>query len=278
METMVPTDVMCQNCGWRNGPSARWCGQCGRALVGAPDGPGPQVVALGVDEQATEWAPAADQWQRGQAQAIGQNAPASWPANGAGPQRGSGSDMPRRRGRAWWKALLAALAVVAVILAVAAAAGEIFARPAIHQAVDSHVRDALHQAVSQIPTPDASRLPPGKTLHYQITAADVNSRVRSELGSTSGIANAQVQFVNGQIVVTITAQGQQGTVTTDLAAVNGHLQARNTQVSCPLCVVESNAEMQATLDDALNAIPPQYYVTQFSVEQDAIDVTVQVRQ
>lgn len=173
--------------------------------------------------------------------------------------------------------MLAALGVIVLILAMAAAAGAIFARPQLHQAVDSKVRGALHQAVSQIPTPDTTQLAPGQTIHYQITAAEVNDRVQSELGGNSGISNAQVQFINGQLVATVTAQGQQGTVTTDLAIESGRLRAQNTQVSCPLCLVESNDDMQASLNDSLNSIPSQYYVTQFTVNPDTIDLTVQVR-
>ena len=193
-------------------------------------------------------------------------------------QSQSGHTLAARPGRrGWWRSALVVLATLAIIASAAIAAGEIFARPALHQAVDTHVRSALHQAVSQIPTPNAAQFKPGQTFHFQITAADVNNRVQSELSGTSEISNAQVRFLNGQIIVTVTAQGQQGTVTTQLATVNGRLQAQNTQVSCPLCLVESDAEMQANLNDALNSIPPEYYVTQFSVGQDAIDVTVQAR-
>ena len=265
---MAPIDVMCTSCGWRNTPDARRCGNCGEPLEPGWLNQDTPPTAYSSGEGQTEWAPAS-------AWSAQPTAPARWPAQSARPTMSGTNTSSRRRG--WWKGALAALAVVALIVAAAAAAGEIFARPALHQAVDSHVRSALHQAVSQIPTPNTSQLASGATLHYQITAAEVNARVRSELGSTSGISDAQVQFVHGQIVVTITAQGQQGTVTTDLAAVNGRLRAQNTQVSCPLCLVESNADMQASLNDALNSLPQQYYVTQFTVNADAIDLTVRTR-
>lgn len=258
---------VCDKCGWQNTGPARLCGGCGRPLrqvgeqgdnartvqlpqsLGAPVAPVPAAAGYsGPDTQPD-------------------HVRHEWPVPAAG-----GVAAASRRRASGLRRLLSLVLTLAVMAGLLLGAWVVAIRPAIHGVVDGRVRSALDSGVSQIPNvPLLAEIGP---VNVHLRAADVNDLLARELPADSPVSDPQVQFANGQVVVTFSAAGQQSQVTTRLIEVDGRLQATDTHVSCPLCLVESDAEMQSAVNDALSQLPSSYNVTRLSVSQDEINLTV----
>lgn len=278
---MVNGDVMCERCGWRNAAPARVCGGCGQPLrqvnvpgYGAAGGGGSALAGTYAADAATLYQPQIPAAGASMPMA-GYSGPDTQPdyARPAWP-RGTAGEVaePPRRPRSGPRRLLSAVMILAVVAGVLLGAWVVAIRPAIHGAVDGRIRSVLNSGVDQVPNVPFLALVGPVNVH--LSASDVNDMLARELPADSPVSDPHVRFANGQVVVTFTAAGQQGQVTTRLVDVDGRLKAENTQVSCPLCVVESDTEMQSAINDSLSQLPSSYNVTQFSVGQDEINLTV----
>lgn len=255
---------VCDSCGWQNTGPARLCGGCGRPLrqVGTP---GDNARTMQLPQSLGPAVPAAAGYSGPDTQPD--PARREWPVPAAG---GGGATSGRRRSGP--RRLLSLVLTLAVVAGILLGAWVVAIRPAIHGAVDSRVRSALDSGVSQVPdVPFLAALGP---INVHLQAADVNNALARDLPPDSPVSDAHVQFANGQVVVTFSAAGQQSQVTTRLTKVDGHLKAADTHVSCPFCLVESDAEMQSAFNDALSQLPSNYKVTKLSVGQDEITLTV----
>lgn len=274
---MVPGEIVCAHCGWRNEVTARMCGGCGQPLrvSGAPAAHAALTQAVPIQTaptQATAVYSAAD--VPPQAPYVAPYAAARapvWPGDGQSP---GGAAAPPAARRSRWRVLIALLVTLCVLLAAGLGAWALVLRPALHAAVDGQLQRALDTAIEQA-TPAAANIPPGTRLSITISAADVNSDINSELGDVP-VKNVQVHFrAGGYIITRYTLLGRDGGIVTQLVPLaDGRVEAVNTTVTGPLKLVESSDEMTSTFDEALGRLPAQFQVSQITATNDALTIRV----
>lgn len=285
---MVPGEIVCAHCGWRNEATARMCGGCGQPLrmSGAPaDAALTQAVPIrsapaqtnGLPLPSTAPAPtgvypathAASQMPY--AASYVATAPA-WPGPGQ-PSGGVAAQPAAQRSR--WRIPIVLLVTLCVLLAATLGAWALVIRPAVHAAVDGQLQRALDTAIEQA-APASASIPPGTRLSITISAADVNADINSELGDVP-VKNVQVHFHDGGYINTSYSLLGSGAIVTQLVPLaNGRVEAVNTDVTGPLTLVESSDEMTRTFDEALGRLPAQYHVSQITVSNDTLKIGVSV--
>jgi hypothetical protein len=166
------------------------------------------------------------------------------------------------------RALIITGAVLAALIIGLIAAWTLIVQPALHNTADSQIRSALSSVVSSVP----GNIAPGT---YYVTQGEVNQQLQQLLPSDSPIKNLQAQFVNGNIVISYSFLGSAGTVTTTPYLVNQRVQVQNTRVDGLLSSVESGNQLESAFNSALNGVPGQGRVTDFSVEPDRLVLTVE---
>jgi hypothetical protein len=291
---MIPVDITCAQCGWRNEATARMCGGCGQPLR-QPLESGATVAIPGewaADPQAGNTTPADAPYgfaptmaaptpaaytppgAANQAHAY-EAAPSIWPGAGS-PGQQAGARPATNTKRNPWRAPIILLVVLCVLLAATLGAWALILRPAVHSTVDTQLRSALDSAIEQA-APSGVPLPPNTPLTITIPASALNANISSELGSVP-VQNVQVHFRgSGYVRAGYTFLGRDGTITTQLVPLaDGRVQAQNTSVTGLLKAVESADEMSAAFNEALGRLPPQYHVTQITTANDSVFIHVTV--
>jgi hypothetical protein len=289
---MIPVDITCARCGWRNEATARMCGGCGQPLrqslesgatVAIPGewAAGPQAgnttpadAPYGFTPTGAAPAPAAYTPSGAATPAPAYNAaPSIWPGAGS-PGQQAGARAASNAKRNPWRVPIILLVVLCVLIATALGAWALILRPAVHSTVDTQLRAALDSAIEQA-APSGVPLPAGTPLTIKIPASALNANIASELGSVP-VQNVQVHFRgNGYVRASYTFLGRDGTITTQLVPLaDGRVQAQNTSVTGLLKTVESDGEMSAAFNEALGRLPPQYRVSQITTASDTIFIHV----
>jgi len=187
--------------------------------------------------------------------------PSRWPDAG-GPSA--------RRPRGWARGLVVFLVVLLVLTGAVLGAWALVIRPAIHTVVDSSLRAALDNAV-QAATADITVVPNGQ---YTLPAAAFDAEMQRQLPADSHITDAHLDFTRDGVRVTYRFFGRPGSITTHLAAGDGHVVARGTTVADVLSLVESGNEMEATLNEALGRLPSRYRVTGIRTANHTLIVSI----
>ncbi|HLJ81058.1 MAG TPA: hypothetical protein VKT52_06195 [Ktedonobacterales bacterium] len=283
---MIPGDITCSHCGWRNEATARMCGGCGQPLRQSPNSPATATVAIpagwasGAESGATTpvdipaaFAPtvAAPPTAGAYSPPSPLAAPSVWP--GATPAgRRSGASPAAKKNP--WRVPIIVLVVLCVLLAAGLGAWALVLRPAIHSSVDSQLRSALDTAIEEA-APASATISSGEVFTIKIPASALNADIENELDNIP-VKNVQVQFrANGFIRATYSFLGRDGGITTQLVPLaNGRVEAQNTNVTGLLKLVESADEMTATFNEALGRLPPQYRVTQITAANDTLTISV----
>ena len=274
---MGPETLVCARCGWRNEATARMCGGCGqpsRALDPAattavhpvsPDTAFPSAPTSYATGKQAAYAPA----ERPPYAPPSTRTPSRWPD-------ASGSTTPRpaspasRHPRGWARGLIVFLVVLLVLTGGLLGAWALVIRPAVHTAVDSSLRAALDNAV-QTTTADITVVPNGQ---YTLPAAAFDAEIQRQLPTDSHISDAHLDFIRDGVRVTYRFFGRPGSITTHLAASDGHVVARGTTVEDVLSLVESGDEMEATLNEALGRLPSRYRVTGIRAANHTLIVSI----
>ncbi len=256
---MLNVEKRCARCGWQNEPTARMCGGCGMPL----DTPGAtasdDVTALPGPPRTSPMAPGPTPL----APSADATTPAAWPRPG---REHLASGTPPAR--AWWRAPLIALVVVAVLAAASLGAWAFVVRPILHAQVDGALRGALGRVVEQIP-PNV----PGDT--YSVPASTLTNLLHQRLPADAPVSNVRVEFSgDGTMSVLYRVAGQNDSVTTHLVADHGRLHAQATTVNGLLSLVESGDEMEAALNGALSRISPQDTISGIAVHDNTLFITV----
>lgn len=286
---MIPGEIICGRCGWRNEGTARMCGGCGQPLrvTGMPVG-GALTQAVPIRSAPAQTSgmpsPTTPQTPPASAYPVASTAPQppyfaaqafatpTWP--GDGQQGGAAARAATKRGRSRVPTVL--LVTLCVLLVATLGAWALVIRPAIHATVDSQLQSALDTAIEQA-APAQANIPPGTRLTITIPASDLNADINSELGNLP-VKNVQVHFhSDGYVVASYTLLGGDGGIVTQLVPLTGgRVEAVNTNVTGLLSLVESNDEMTRTFDEALGRLPPQYHVSQITSANDTLSVSVTV--
>ncbi|HEX9413510.1 MAG TPA: hypothetical protein VF916_08395 [Ktedonobacterales bacterium] len=139
-------------------------------------------------------------------------------------------------------------------------------RPAIHAQVDRAIGTALDTAVANVPAVPAEALQlVGPT--FVVTEADTNAALQHDLPATGKPDELAVSYLPGAVEVRYLARGWRGTIQTTLLVRSGQLVATNTRVSGILAWVETGAELQSTVNQALTQLEAK---TPFGFEAVAI--------
>lgn len=248
----------CAECGWTNDANAMMCARCGAPL--------PLALASSEAPTLPNISPPEDV---GATRPVGLAAPppGSRPASVPPPPLATAMRKPmpgrRRRGARRLRSLLVTLALPLVVLA---GIWGLILRPALHAMADQELRRQLVNVVAIVP-----QLPPGK---YAFTARNVAEGLAEKNWTRVPVRDIQVRFAGGRETVMYQTWIVPGSISTELAAVDGRLVARNTQVQGLLGWVESGDELQQTLNDALAGLPPGMRVVAVSARSDTLTVTV----
>ncbi len=144
----------------------------------------------------------------------------------------------------------------------------LFVGPSMHTTFDTQMRTVLDSGVF---ASFSGTIAKGD---HAILAKTLNDLVASRVPKDSSVTNIVVSFANGQEIVSYSFWGSSGVVSTNLSVVDGRVVARGTSVDCPLCMIESGDEMEATFNDSLNQIPTSAHVTSLKTENDALVLTI----
>jgi hypothetical protein len=277
-------NITCQHCGWQNEPTARMCGGCGMPLRVADPGattlaaPAPAVGGWAAAAPATPtayahdaptaFAPALPQQY---APAAPRTPPLRWPGDEAARAKGARARAAGAHGSApWWRIPLIAGIILVVLVVGFLGTWALAIHPSLHTSLDTQMRSALDSGVRQaFEQPGATSKGP-----QTIPAAFLNGIITAVLPKDSPVSNVAVAFANNQVIITYAFWGGNGTVSTTLAVQNGRVVAHGTSVDCPLCLIESGDEMEATFNDALGYIPKSVNVTGVATNGDALVVTI----
>jgi hypothetical protein len=274
---MGPETLVCARCGWRNEATARMCGGCGRPLRAldpaattavhpiSPDAAFPSAPTSYATGTRTVYAPT----ERPPYAPPSTLTPSRWPDAGGSTTPRPASPSPRRP-RGWARGLIVFLVVLLVLTGGLLGAWALVIRPAVHNAVDSSLRAALDNAV-QTATANITIVPNGQ---YTLPAAAFDAEMRRQLPKDSHISDAHLDFTRDGVRVTYRFFGRPGSITTHLAASDGHIIARGTTVTDMLSLVESGDEMEATLNEALARLPSRYRVTGIRAANHALIVSI----
>jgi hypothetical protein len=274
---MSPETLVCARCGWGNEATARMCGGCGRPLRAldpaattavhpvSPDTAFPSAPTSYATGTRTAYAPA----ERPPYAPPSTRTPSLWP-DGSGSTTPHPASQSPLRPRGWARGLIVFLVVLLVLTGGLLGAWALVIRPAIHTAVDSSLRAALDNAV-QTATADITIVPNGQ---YTLPAAAFDAEIQRQLPTNSHISNVHLDFARDGVRLTYRFFGRPGSITTHLAASDGHVVARGTTVEDVLSLVESGDEMEATLNEALGRLPSRYRVTGIRAANHALVVSI----
>lgn len=275
---MALGEINCARCGWQNEPTARMCGGCGAPLrtpepgaVSAYAQHGGPFAAEGVGGSAlySPDAPTTLTPTPPDMPAMGMMSP-PYAAGAVGGWPGVATPVAAReqprpdRGR---RILITTGVALATLLIGLVAAWALIIQPALHNAADAQLRNALASAVSNVP----GHAPAG---HYFIKQDDMNSTLQQLLPADAPIKNLQARFSDGAIVFTYSFLGGTGSVTTEPYASGGDLRVQGTRVDGLLSLVESGDQLENVFNDALSKVPEQGKINSVSVTGDRIEVTV----
>jgi hypothetical protein len=271
---MSPETLVCARCGWRNEATARMCGGCGRPLRALDPAATTAVHPVSPDAAyatgtRTAYAPAERPSPYAPPSTLTSSAPSRWPDAGGSTTPRPPSPSPRRP-RGWARALVVFLVVLLVLAGGLLGAWALVIRPAVHTAVDSSLRAALDNAV-QAATANITIVPNGQ---YTLPAAAFDAEIQRQLPADSHISDAHLDFARDGVRVTYRFFGRPGSITTHLAASDGHVVARGTTVTDVLSLVESGNEMEATLNEALGRLPSRYRVTGIRAANHTLIVSI----
>src|SRR5262249_43401352 len=133
-------------------------------------------------------------------------------------------------------------------------AWSVVARPVLHERVDGALSAALDTAADNL-SASLSALPPGGGGTAEIPAAEGNDLLAQHLPANVPVRDVVLRFANGGVRVHYSLLGRDGAVATQLSIVDGRLVAQDTAVFGPLRLVETGAELQHTLAEALARLP-----------------------
>jgi hypothetical protein len=273
---VTPADIVCQNCGWQNEPTARMCGGCGRPLRESDPGATAFVggAGIGLASPAENGATLAHDAPTLAGLETALDAPplkVAWPGVAASRGKRAHADGAAAPSETpWWRIPLIVGAVLAVLVIALLGTWALGIRPAIHTSLDTQMRTVLDSGVYAAFTP-SSALSSGT---YNISASSLNSLVATQLSAGSPVSNVTIAFAHNQVIVTYAFWGSSGQVVSSLGVQNSRAVATGTSVDCPLCLVESGDEMEATFNDALSKIPSTVQVTNIATINDVLKVTV----
>lgn len=269
------TEIRCAHCGWRNEPTARMCGGCGRPLrafgsSGASAIRGSSLADMDVTDP--DMPTVADLPPL--AQPVGQS------RTRTAPSRVDWQSAPRpgaRRGSVAGRVALIGLALFALLFICACGAWAAAIRPRLHQQVDTALRAQFGDLVAT--ANQASQLAsavqqPIPTITFSIPAGQVTQDLRQQLPSDVPVKNPHVSFSGGRAVLSFTTYGGDGAISTALAIRNGRLFVTATEVDGSLALIESGSELQQAINDALGNVRSDISVKQVTLDKDVMTVTV----
>lgn len=270
---MVPAEIVCARCAWRNEPTARMCGGCGAPLltpepVNAYQAGAVGATAAGMPAYYSPDAPTTMTPTPPDLPALGMPAQ-PYPAGAVGGWPGAAAPVANQTKRGANRKRIAIIsgAVLASLLVGLLGAWFAIIQPALHHTVDTQLRNALASAVSGVP----GNL---RSAQYRVTIGEVNATLEQLLPSDAPIKNLRAHANAGALVFTYSFFGASGSVTTQPYLSGGRLQVEGTRVDGWLSLVESGDQTQSALNDALSTIPEQGEITGFTVANDAIMVSI----
>ena len=280
------TEIVCPACGWRNEQTARMCGGCGTLLPSAGGGSRPDATValpaapvagiagpLAGDDATTVYAPATPGYGQPPPYVPPTSGPAAWGAAPRALPAGYRAAPGVSVGRTGRRLLVAALLLV-VLACGGLGAWSVVARPVLHERVDGALSAALDTAADNL-SASLSALPPGVGGTAEIPAAEVNDLLAQHLPANVPVRDVVLRFANGGVRVHYSLLGRDGAVATQLSIVDGRLVAQDTAVFGPLRLVETGAELQHTLAEALARLPRSITISRLRVSDDALFLTVQ---
>lgn len=284
---MQPGNVVCARCGWRNTMGDRMCGGCGQPLTysgsafGAVSDASPTVAASGPlapapppplppNARTATWAAPAAPHAQPQPQPYTTGSATVLAPSRAMPPRVAASAPARARGGSCLSRALISLAVAALLLVVLLACGwTAFLRPALHTSFDQKLRAALAAEVDKVPVIPSGYPPITQT----IPESAFNQQPATTAGS-SGMKDVRIHLLPGKVTMTYLLWNNPGKITTRLAAINGRLFVRDTQVTGLLNQFENGGELQDALNESLARLPAQDYVERVTVGQGTLTLTI----
>lgn len=260
---MAVAQVVCPHCGWQNAASARMCAGCGRPLATALASGGPGAIRYPQGEEPTD--------PDIQAQTARGGAPQ--------PSLAAGQSARGCLGRG---AVVVGILALVVLFGCAALWGVVL-RPALHASVDSQIRSQLQTAVDQA----NSQMPavaqvldtlPNKKGQNQVTAAALNQSIAATIPAQSPVQHMHVSFPTGQVMITFTTFGSDGSISTHLTSQNKRPFASGTTVTGLLTLVESADDIENDMNSAFANLQPTVAVTGIDLGGDVMTITLQSSQ
>lgn len=298
---MSSSERICSNCSWQNEPTARMCGGCGQPLgtlsaehrnvQSAPrHADGSLVTSTTTSGNApTEYlssgasAPYTPNVGEPYSPPPPRGAtPARWPASATQPQPAytpPPRPVKRRGGSCLQRTLLALLALVVVTSCCGVGLWSFILRPAVHTAADSQIRAGLDTMFDEASNSLEQVLPlVPKGTHpdiLPIKASDLTARIQEAAAKKGMPTDTTVHFIDPDgVQVTYLLSGKPHTVTTHLYVVGGRIRARNTTDDFPLNVVESNAELETTINESLTHLTTDLHVTELHMADDTLHFSI----
>ncbi len=301
---MVPAEITCARCGWRNEATARMCGGCGMPLthndtpvnegatVAITDLPGfsdrtpPTAAANGANLNDTQPTPPTSVGLRPSAYiAAAPITPVSRPTTPptnvmvgvATPPIQTTAPAPAVKPTRRWGVIWGRVAIIVVVALVALGAlgygsWGLFVAPSIHTSVDAELHTHFASLVNVFKTTSAS----------PTTITVTNAQASSALGledSSDWLQNMQVQFDQDVMYVTYTFEGTTGDISTHLFVSNGRLTVAATTVNGYLAgdsafaAIETGDQAEAAFNDALAQLPASETIQQVSVTSGHVTIT-----
>jgi hypothetical protein len=265
--TGVP-GIQCAHCGWLNDPGARMCGGCGLPLMASATNT-PKKGGVPADEAITDPELQTVAAPRGRATPV------------ASPPIPTG-----RRMNPVARVFLILGVVILIFACICAGAWGLVIRPSLHNQVDSAMRTQMNALADQANAALINAIPliqaRGGTLASSVSASTLNEQIAANASSQSPVSNTHVSFADGQLKITFDSNNQQNSITTTLGTASGHLVARGTTVTGLIALIESGPELESSINDALNRLPPnaQSANPQFSsvtLADDVLSYTITVK-
>lgn len=256
---MAMTELVCPHCGWHNDATARMCGGCGKPLAVALTSAGPRMSTYPQGEEPTD----PDIQAPGTGRAAG----------------GTLGVSPTTQGCLGRGALVLGVLALVVLFGCAAIWG-LAVRPALHAAVDQQIRSQLQTAVdqtnAQMPAlADALDTLPGKKGQNTITAAAFNQSIQATVPASGPVQKVHVSFPAGQVAVTFSTFGVDGSLTTHLTSEANKPHASGTTITGLLTYVETADDIENAMNSAFAGLQPTVAVTGIDLGGDVMTITVQ---
>ena len=193
----------------------------------------------------------------------------AWPGVAQGGRAKARGGAPRTSSVPWWRIPMIVAIVLFVLVGGVVGAWAVVIQPSMHSDFDVHMQSVLDSSINE-------------TFHVKVAAGQhtipattFNGYVKTLVPQDSAVSNIKLSFAKGQEIVTYSFGGSSGTVTTNLGVVGGRVVARGTVVDCPLCLIESGDQMEATFNDPFRLyIPASVKITNIQTISDALVFTV----